>query len=177
MGANLSYALYMVGQQVLLQPDAAARASRLPNGHGEALARLAAKPASLPLELTPATTLCALGPVVALALGCYAAATEWPGAFAANADAPPALWLAADCALALALNLLQLAIVARLSAFAYTVAGYVKGVLVVALACLAFREAIPRVVLESYALMVAGCALWTRRKLRARAAAAAPAAK
>ena len=41
MGANLSYALYMVGQQVLLQPAAAARASRLPNGHGEALARLA----------------------------------------------------------------------------------------------------------------------------------------
>ena len=74
-------------------------------------------------------------------------------------------------ALALALNLVQLATIARLSAFAYTVAGYVKGVLVVALACLVFDEAIPRAVLASYGLMIAGCMLWTRRKLRARAAA------
>ena len=46
---------------------AASAALRVPT-RGARLARLAAKPASLPLELTPATTLCALGPVVALAL-------------------------------------------------------------------------------------------------------------
>ncbi|KAH8063112.1 hypothetical protein JL722_2274 [Aureococcus anophagefferens] len=104
---------YLVGQQLVL------------NG------RAGASPGGKRRPLDALTTLYFLGPPTALAR--RRRARQWTAPGFSLADAPVGA-IAGDCVIAFALNLVQIAIVKRLSALAYMFAGYLKGALTVAIA-------------------------------------------
>ncbi|KAH8070778.1 solute carrier family protein [Aureococcus anophagefferens] len=147
MVSNAAYALYLVGQQLVL------------NG------RAGASPSGKRRPLDALTTLYFLGPPTALALGVGACATEWTAPGFSLADAPVGA-IAGDCVIAFALNLVQIAIVKRLSALAYMFAGYLKGALTVAIAVVGLGEPVDAVEVCAYALMLGGQVVWSLRKLR-----------
>lgn len=144
MVSNTAYASYLVGQQLLVTGRATAAKAR-------------------PLDAL--TTLYFLGPPTALALGACAATTEWLVHDFTWAGAPRGV-IACDCALAFALNLIQIRIVKDLSALAYMFAGYLKGFLVVFASVAFCHESTDAVEVAAYGIMLAGQVTWSLRKLR-----------
>ena len=157
MLSNTAYALYLVGQQLLLKGRATQRGQTTQPPEE-----------NIPTKRQPLdalTTLYFLGPPTAAALAALAWATEWRDDNFSFADAP-ALVVAGDCVLALVLNLVQIQIVKRLSALAYMFAGYLKGALTVVIAVVGLNEPVDGVEIGAYVLMVAGQVTWSLRKLR-----------
>ena len=154
LSSQLANALYAVSLQRILQ-------------------RIGA-PGGAPLRLNPLTTLMCVGPAAALWLAALAAAIEWrEPSFAWTI---PTWVLAANCALAVGLNLAIMAMIQRLSALSYNLLGCAKDVIVVGLSAVIDHEAINHLEIASYAVAMFAQVLWAHRKISEKLTAARKAA-
>ena len=122
--------------------------------------------AGFEIKLNPLTTLLYVGPVSTFFLIVVAASTEWDADFDCFAEGKLTWWLLlCDCVVAFGFNYGMLQFIGKLSAVSYTIFGLFKDIALVVAAFLFFEEHISLILIEGWAVTIAGVVVWQHRKL------------
>ena len=122
--------------------------------------------AGFEIKLNPLTTLLYVGTVSTFFLIVVAASTEWDADFDCFAEGKLTWWLLlCDCVVAFGFNYGMLQFIGKLSAVSYTIFGLFKDIALVVAAFLFFEEHISLILIEGWAVTIAGVVVWQPRRL------------